>query len=175
MRLPSSYLHFGPTTNTTMTVGTSLLHTESDPLQFFPDVLSYLNFLTSPPSPSQALFLTHRNFVRVIHPSCSGFAGATQAYSGSSQTVPFATSRCRISGWVFLLPWTSSSSEGSWHREGSGGRLLCFHGGSTRHGFLAAAFPGVGGWTPSALCRSPVAGAASSFNMGSGKSGCYAG
>ncbi|KAK5622424.1 hypothetical protein CRENBAI_003800 [Crenichthys baileyi] len=75
------------------------------------EIERYLNFLTPPPSLSQGLFLTHSHY--------SGFAGATHVYSGSSQTVPFATSRCRISGCVFLLPWMSSSSEGSWHREGS--------------------------------------------------------
>ncbi|KAK5623167.1 hypothetical protein CRENBAI_018432 [Crenichthys baileyi] len=50
----------------------------------------------------------------------------------------------------------TSSPEGSRHWEDSGGRLLCFHGGSTRHGYVAAVFPGVCGRISSALCWSPL-------------------
>ncbi|KAK5613044.1 hypothetical protein CRENBAI_002709 [Crenichthys baileyi] len=63
----------------------------------------------------------------------------------------------------------TSSPEGSRHREDSGGRLLCFHGGSTRHGFLAAVFPGICGRIPSPLCWSAVVGATSNPSLGPGR------
>ncbi|KAK5602585.1 hypothetical protein CRENBAI_007421 [Crenichthys baileyi] len=44
-----------------------------------------------------------------------------------------------------------------------------FHGGSFRHGFLAAVFPRVRGRLPSALWRSPVVGATSNSGLGPGR------